>query len=162
MSADIIRLVPQTRGTRGYVRELRSPDADAPLSPPNYSRLRAERKAAWKHAEIAMHYLERLLDFVTWCEIAQERGVAEALKHQPVKDSDRMTAAEKLHESTRVLLLTPAPDRAAVNWKICRRRRGGLFALGNASPDAVDRAIADDEAFLAAHPARKGGAKVRG
>jgi hypothetical protein len=157
MSADIIQLVPQTQGTRGHVRELRSPDVDAPLSPANNSRLRAERRAAWKRAEIAMQYLERLHDFVTWCEIAQARGVAEALKNQPLKDSDRMTAAEKLHEATRVLLLTPAPDRAALNLKICRLRRGGLFALGNASPDQVKRAIAEDEAFLAVHPARKGG-----
>jgi hypothetical protein len=150
MTAQIITFAPAQR----RIVPIAAGEHSAPEPSPRDAR--RDRKAEWSRAELAWKFLERQHDFVTWCEIAQGRGVAEALQLKPLTDDDRMASADKLHEATRVLLLTPAPDKAALNWKRCRLARGGLFALGNASPDAVKRSIAEDEAYLAAHPARSG------
>ena len=51
-------------------------------------------------------------------------------------------------------LLTPAPNVAAVAWK--RAKLGGSdFPYLPVKPERVERAIADDIAFLTAHPRKK-------
>lgn len=149
MSAQIIAFAPAQRRIIPIGAEHSAPES----SPPRDAR--RDRKAEWERAELAWKFLERQHDFITWCTIAQGRGVAEALLLNPVSDADRMASADKLHEATRVLLLAPAPDRAALRWKSDRLRRGDGWSLGTASPDAVKRAIALDVAYLAANPPRR-------
>jgi hypothetical protein len=53
-------------------------------------------------------------------------------------------------------LLTPAPDTGAITWK------RATFAAGqhkhtDTKPVRIERAIADDEAWLAAHPTKRTG-----
>lgn len=148
MSAQIITFAPAQRRI--------APIANGYSAPESSTRdMRRDRKERWQRAELIWKFLERQHAFVTWCEIAQVRGVAEALQLKPLTDDDRKACADKLHEATRGLLLTPAPDKAALNWKGYRLMRGGIW-LGNASPDEVKRAIAEDEAYLAANPPRRG------
>jgi len=64
-----------------------------------------------------------------------------------------------------VQLLTPAPDLRAVTWKqsvvdrddyVFWGARGGPAEAGRyVKKERVERAIADDRAFLAAHPVRR-------
>ena len=48
----------------------------------------------------------------------------------------------------------PAPNVAAVAWKRAKLS-GGDFPYLPVKPERVERVIADDEAFLAAHPVRR-------
>jgi hypothetical protein len=51
-------------------------------------------------------------------------------------------------------LLIPAPTTAAVNWKQAALARG-QHHYTDVKPERIERAIADDLAFLAAHPVRQ-------
>jgi len=51
-------------------------------------------------------------------------------------------------------LLTPAPDVAAVNWKRMALKAGQHRYI-DVKTERIERAIADDWAFLAAHPMRR-------
>jgi len=51
-------------------------------------------------------------------------------------------------------LLTPARDVASVKWKQMALARG-QHRYTDVKPERIDRAIADDLAFLAAHPVRQ-------
>jgi hypothetical protein len=50
--------------------------------------------------------------------------------------------------------LTPAPDAAAVAWKK-RALAGGDHEYTDVKTERIERVIADDLAFLAAHPVRQ-------
>jgi hypothetical protein len=54
-------------------------------------------------------------------------------------------------------LLTPAPDIASVNWKqaVVDSNRNGYVFVEFVKKEHVERVIADDLAFLHAHPARR-------
>ena len=54
-------------------------------------------------------------------------------------------------------LLTPAPDVASVNWKRQQLRRPYL----GMNKERVEKAIADDIAFLDAHPTRNSQSNAR-
>jgi hypothetical protein len=51
-------------------------------------------------------------------------------------------------------LLTPAPDLAANTWKRTQLKSRG-FSYVPVKKERVEYAIADDAAFLAAHPTRR-------
>jgi hypothetical protein len=51
-------------------------------------------------------------------------------------------------------LLTPAPDAAAIRLKKTTHAKN-QHIYTNTTPHAIERAIADDEAFIAAHPTRQ-------
>jgi hypothetical protein len=51
-------------------------------------------------------------------------------------------------------VLTPAPDANSVKWKQSALDSGDLEYTG-VKPERVEPAIADDLAFLAAHPVRQ-------
>lgn len=162
MSAEIIAFAPAQRRIVPIAAEHSAPETSPPRDVRKSLRQlgdgsdpRRDRKERWRHAELKVTFLQAQLDFVSWCEIAQERGVAEALQLKAFTNDDRMAAAELLHKATAALLLTPAPDRAALNLKRCRVARGGLFALGYATSDEVKRSIAEDAAYLAANPPRR-------
>ena len=53
-------------------------------------------------------------------------------------------------------MLTPAPDLAAINWKRAKLASGD-FANLPTNAKRIERAIADDEAWLATHPTRRKG-----
>jgi hypothetical protein len=57
-------------------------------------------------------------------------------------------------------LLTPAPDIGAVTWKRAQLRAEN-YRYSDVKPERIERAIADDVAFLAAHPTRRSVAASR-
>jgi hypothetical protein len=54
---------------------------------------------------------------------------------------------------TQIRLLTPAPDTAAIAWKKAALA-AGQYRYTDVKTERVERAIADDVAFLDAHPTR--------
>ena len=53
-------------------------------------------------------------------------------------------------------LLTPAPDTGAVTWKRATFE-AGQHRFTDTKPERIERAIANDEAWLAAHPTKRTG-----
>jgi hypothetical protein len=57
-------------------------------------------------------------------------------------------------------VLTPAPDANSVKWKQAVLDSGDLAHTG-VKAEQIERAIADDLAFLAAHPVRQSNRRPR-
>jgi hypothetical protein len=62
---------------------------------------------------------------------------------------------ESYREAMRKQILTPAPDTAAVNWKRSRLRDLIELSMIGLNKQRVEQTIADDMAFLSAHPTRR-------
>jgi hypothetical protein len=137
-------------------------EAGKPQSPVGHNeRLRARRGEAWRKAEIATRYWRMMMDFYLAVSLAQDHGLPEALAlHQPIKVGDRDFAVTKFREALVAQLLTPAARVADVNWKRAEfGRREWQFTAVKAQ--RIEKAIADDVAFLQAHPARQPCRKAR-
>jgi hypothetical protein len=74
--------------------------------------------------------------------------------HPEVDEEERWMIVNKWRASVAAQLLTPAPDAAAVTWKRTALR-SGQHKYTDVTTERIERAIADDVAFLAAHPTRK-------
>jgi hypothetical protein len=98
--------------------------------------------------------LRTRLDWQHALEHAQRRGVGDSGTFPPAKDEDRFVMVDAWRAAVVRQLLTPAPDLAAITWK--RSQLAGRdFAHLPVSRERAERAIADDVAFLAAHPVRQ-------
>ena len=130
-------------------------DKTAGMPPPatttaKNARLRAERREAWRRADVATNYWCALLRFTDAASIAERYGLKEARALVGIGDDKALwSILDSYHEALRKQLLTPAPDLASVNWK---RREGKFYGV---KKELVEKAIADDLAFLDAHPTRK-------
>jgi hypothetical protein len=91
---------------------------------------------------------------------AQKRGSADSGSFPPVAD-DRFSLVETWREAVVKQLLTPAPDGAAVAWKSAKLAGRGFDQLPTKA-ERVERVIADDLAFLAAHPVRQSRKREQG
>jgi hypothetical protein len=78
----------------------------------------------------------------------------EGRAHPAINDEDRYPLVEKWRAAFVKQLLTPARDAASVTWKQNALARGKYEYTG-LKPDRLKHAIADDLAFLAAHPVRQ-------
>jgi hypothetical protein len=117
-------------------------------------RLRKKRDENWRMAEAATNYWRRWLDFGAAASRAMRTGAPEGRLHRVEPDDDRLATVVKWRAALVRQLLTPAPDAASVKWK------QATFAMGqhrhtDVKPERIERAIADDLAFLAAHPVRQ-------
>jgi hypothetical protein len=115
---------------------------------------RAARRDAWRNADTRTDYFWAL---IRWCEtvhVAQREGIEEALrfgsKRFALDGALRISAVRKWREALNLQLLTPAPDLAAVKWKQSNFERS--IGLGLRT---IERAIADDLAWLEKYPARQ-------
>jgi hypothetical protein len=81
-------------------------------------------------------------------------GSATARPSQRLIIASGNALVEKWREAVAKQLLTPAPDLGAITWKRAKLKSGDFDHLPVKEP-RVEQAIADDEAFLAAHPTRK-------
>jgi hypothetical protein len=115
------------------------------------SRLRSARREAWRRAEALMNYWHALLKFTDAASIAKRHGLKEARACPEAGDETRLQILDSYRDAWGKLLLTPAPDVARVNWKRQQTRR----PYCGIKKELVEKAIADDIAFLDAHPARK-------
>jgi hypothetical protein len=117
--------------------------------------LRQERKEAWRSAEAATRYWSARLDFQSAVSWAQRMEIPEGRFHpSDPEDSDRMSMVEKWRAAFVKQLLTPAPDARELAWKQNALARGKYLHTG-LKPERLKHAIAEDEAFLAAHPIRQ-------
>jgi hypothetical protein len=70
------------------------------------------------------------------------------------EDRDRHSMVSKWRAALVAQLLTPAPDARSVTWKQAALAKGD-HRYTDVKPERIERAIADDLAFLAAHPVRR-------
>lgn len=129
------------------------PAAESPTA--RNARLRIDRKEAWRMAEAAVQYWRARLDVQAAIERAQRLGIPEGRSH-PADDDSRQPMVEKWRAALVRQLLTPAPDANSVKWKQMKlaSELDGYYAL-DVKPERIERSIADDLAFLAAHPTRR-------
>jgi hypothetical protein len=117
-------------------------------------RLREQRKNAWWKAEAATRYWRVRLTFHDAVEQAQRMGIPEGRHHPDVDSDDRMPMVQQWRAALARQVLTPAPDANSVKWKQWALDSGDLTYTG-VKAERVERAIAEDLAFLAAHPVRQ-------
>jgi hypothetical protein len=117
-------------------------------------RLREKRKQAWREAEAATRYWQGLIDFDHAVSIAQMRGIPEGRYHPDVNSDDHVPMVRRYREALVRQLLTPAPDLMSVKWKQAALA-GGQHRYADVKPERIEHAIAEDLAFLAAHPVRQ-------
>jgi hypothetical protein len=124
-------------------------------------KLREHRWKIWRMAEAATRYWRLRLKFSDAIECAQSMGIPEGSYH-PIADpedrrqsfEDRRSLVARWREALARQLLTPAPDAASVKWKQTALAAGDHEYTG-VKTERIERAIADDLAFLAAHPVRQ-------
>ena len=118
-----------------------------------FEKQRDARRKAWRKASIEADFWEVSLRWYEKVILAQENGVAEALKHKRLAwdSADRWALVKSYEDAVGTQLLTPAPDLASVEWKRKERRR----AFVRVPVAQLDRAIADDLAWLEKYPARE-------
>jgi hypothetical protein len=129
-----------------------------PLPPPltetcKNSRLRILRRDAWWHAGRVAAYWQARLDWHHALSCAQSHGIGDANSYPLIENGSRFDLVDKWRAAVVKQLLTPAPDGAAVTWKRAKLAGRGFSHLPTKA-ERIERVIADDLAFLAAHPIR--------
>jgi len=120
------------------------------------SDLRKERRDVWRAAEALTRYWRARFEFE---QVSSTSGLAdspEGRKFYQERAPGPFDSVAKWREALIAQLLTPAPDTGAITWK------RATFAAGqhkhtDTKPARIERAIADDEAWLAAHPTKRTG-----
>jgi hypothetical protein len=116
--------------------------------------LRAERRMAWRAAEARTNYWLRLLRFTDAVSIARNHGLAEARAHPKTTNESRWSILDSYRKALGAQILTAAPDLATANWKRHELRRPSVTSIP-VEKELIEKAIADDIAFLESHPVRK-------
>jgi hypothetical protein len=120
------------------------------------SRIRSARRDAWWHADRVSDYWRARLDWSGALGIAQQYGIADSASFPSAENENRFGLVDKWREAVAKKLLMPAPDLAAITWKRAKLKSSDFPCLP-VKKERVERAIADDVAFLAAHPVRTRG-----
>jgi hypothetical protein len=116
-------------------------------------RLREERYEVWRVAEAATDYWKARLEFEEAVHCAQRLGMPEGRLHPALnEDEDYRGPAVRLWRTALMFqLLTPGAYASSVKWKV-RTLAGGQHRHTDVTRERIERAIADDLTFLAAHP----------
>jgi hypothetical protein len=117
------------------------------------SRIRIVRRDAWWHAGRVADYWRARLDWTSELGTAQQYGIADSASFPPADNASRFGLVDTWREAVVKQLLTPAPDGAAVTWKRAKLKSSDFPHLP-VKKERVERANADDVAFLEAHPTR--------
>jgi hypothetical protein len=144
MSCEIIQFSVTARPARASVPP---PATETP------QKLRS-RADAWRRAGRVVDYWRARMDWHSALEIAQRYGIADSDTFPSIEITSGFAFVEKWREAIAEQLLTPAPDLGAVAWKRGKLKRGDFVYLPIKAP-SVEQVIAEDEAFLAAHPTRR-------
>jgi hypothetical protein len=116
--------------------------------------LRKERREVWWMAEAAMRYWRTRLDFEEAVGWAQRIGIPEGRSHLTVEAAARIPLVREWREALVMQLLTPAWDANSVKWTQTTFA-SGQHTHTDTNPKKIEQAIADDLAWLAAHPTRR-------
>jgi hypothetical protein len=137
----------------------RAPDDQTLTITKRNKRLREQREDVWRKACAETHYWRARMDLHAAIWLGQREGVSEATRHPPATPQDRYPLVNNYWKAKHYQLLTPAPRVAVVNWKQ-RVLASGDCVHGGVEKEQIERAIADDLAFLAAHPTRRARSKT--
>ena len=118
------------------------------------SRLRDARKTAWNHACHTTDYWRARMKWHGALSWAQNYGIGDSGSFPPADDGGRYSFVDEWRAALVKQLLTPAPDVSAVIWKRTQLA-GEQYAYVGVKRERIERAIADDVAFLEAHPTRR-------
>jgi hypothetical protein len=118
------------------------------------SRLRLSRRDAWWTAGHLTDYWRARLDWQSALSMAQSHNLADANSYPKCDGGERFGLVDTWREAVVKQLLTPAPDGAAVAWKRAKLAGRGFSHLPTKA-ERIERVIAEDLAFLAAHPTRR-------
>jgi hypothetical protein len=118
------------------------------------ARIRTERRDAWWLAERVADYWHARWKWVNALEIAQKYGIGDSGSFPPQAHASPFEGVDMWREAVAKRLLTPAPTLADVAWKRAKVKSDDFEHLPIALTRA-EQAIADDVAFLAAHPTRR-------
>jgi hypothetical protein len=118
-------------------------------------RLRKERSRKWHAASAKAEVRRDMMDMHFKASIAQSYEFPEVAGHAPYDPAEYCRLLENWRVAQMELLLTPAPDVKSLMWK--RQKVAGLnpYDWADVKPARVEKAIADDEAFLKAYPTRQ-------
>jgi hypothetical protein len=116
-------------------------------------RLRKDRRAAWRRAEVLRQYWSTMLEMESVIGSAKSHGAMplSALHSLPF---DRNTILVKYREALAQQMRTPVSDIAGLKWKqeaLAKER----YHYTGVTPERLRQAIAEDAAWLAAHPTRR-------
>jgi hypothetical protein len=117
-------------------------------------RLRLERREAFRAAEAATRYWRVRLDLETAISLAQSHDISEGRLHPAIDRDNWMPMVTNYREALVRQLLTPAWDANSVTWKQTTFAKG-QHEHTDVNPKKIERAIADDQAWIAAHPTRR-------
>jgi hypothetical protein len=120
-------------------------------------KLREQRYQTWREAEAATRYWRARLDLDRAVVDAQRLEIPEGRNHPAIGSEHQHSKDQQLVKGWREALvrqlLTPASHTAHVAWKQNVLARG-RYKYSGLNAERLERAIADDLAFLAAHPVR--------
>jgi hypothetical protein len=117
------------------------------------SRIRIARRDAWRLAGRVADYWRARLDWKYALEIAHKYEIGDSASFHLPGENSRCRLVDTWREAVAKQLLTPAPDGAAVAWKRAKLA-GRDFEQLPVKAERIEQMIADDVAFLAAHPTR--------
>ena len=132
------------------------PEAVAiPVSPTAKNlRMRNERWGAWREAETIRQYWAARLEMESEISRVQSHDLPEGDNHPPHDPNERWEMLANWRQAIVQQLFTPAPDVASVAWKKTALA-AGQHKYTDIKTGRIERAIADDAAFIAAHPVRQ-------
>lgn len=152
MTAPFLRIVA---GTALAAPAIAAPIERKPHSETHANKLaRDRRRDAWLRAEALTQYWRARLTMHSAVQLAKTHELPEAQNHPHADEGGRMALVTHWRAAKASQLLTPAYLVAGVVWKKECLAADGLEYLP-VERRQVERAIAEDEAFLASHPVRQ-------
>jgi hypothetical protein len=118
------------------------------------ARIRTERRDAWRLAERVADYWHARFKWRNELDSAQRYGIGDSASFPSAENESRTALVATWREAVVKRLLTPAPDGGAVAWKRAQLAERDFSDLATKA-ERIERVIADDVAFLDAHPARR-------
>lgn len=117
-------------------------------------RLQDARREAWREADTIRDYWKARLQMESAISCAQSCGLPEGNNHPAHDPDERWALLANWRQAIERQLLTPAPNAAAVAWKKAALA-GDQLKHFEITTKRLERAIANDVEFLAAHPTRR-------
>jgi hypothetical protein len=118
------------------------------------ARLRQRRRAAWRAADAARIYWRARWKLDGAIATAQNNGIAEGSNHPVHHWSTSNEMLGNYRAAIAKQLVLGAPDIAAVAWKKAALKAGD-HEYTDVTTQRAERAIAEDTAWLAAHPTKR-------
>ncbi len=116
-------------------------------------RLRQDRYYDWRTAASTMDYWRAAMKMKSAISCVQNYGTPEGDTHDFVTDETHGMLVTKWRAAWACLMLTPAPNGRELNWKR-DQIKGKKWKYNGRSAARIERAIAADVEWLAAHPVR--------